>query len=239
MFDIGFELEFETDLGLREVKEELRSYLGNYPWVKKLQVVPDGSVDDGWEIITPPWKAEVAMQRLRKLFAFIQEFGWTSRHTGLHINVSFSNSRVQAKSDYYSLVKAFPEDDILATFGRSRNEYCYSTKKTEFWVNSETVVESIACALVDLEGEFTLKQLERMVGTKKFQKSIVGAVQNAVADNFNEYMDEKYVGVNNKGNYFEFRVVGNKNYEYRYRDVADVVRKIKSAMKKSLKTAVK
>jgi hypothetical protein len=48
-------------------------------------------------------------------------------------------------------------------------------------------------------------------------------------------MTEKFVGVGNKGNYYEFRVVGNKDYEYRFGDIKKVITQIKRAMNKSLK----
>ena len=222
---LGYEVEFYLPNHKRigEVRKLLQAALPDYnvsirPSSKRdaeagmIFVRRDCSLEGniGYEIVTPPLPVGKANDLLQKVFGFISLYGgYTSDDTGLHANLSLVKIENNALVTPDRLVLAVGNEDVkeLKKWNRINNEYCQPTSY-----------------------EFK-RYLKRMIPNYRFLSL---AVQQAVGN-----IDDKCISVNlnhyerDGSGYYEFRIMGNRNYHLKYLEVTKSVQKYAKLMVKA------
>ena len=140
---IGIEFEFYSKLSYSNTLEILNRKLGKKVSGFK-EYHSDFKVDENnWkiepdfsagincvELITHPMEYSEARIMLVKVYRLIQEIGYTTERTGLHINISFDNKFLNIESiNPIKLVLGISEDYIYSFFpDRKNNIYCKSIR---------------------------------------------------------------------------------------------------------------
>ena len=140
---IGLEFEFYSKLSYGNTLEILNRKLGKKVWGFK-EYHSDFKVDENnWkiepdfsggincvELITHPMEYAEARIMLVKIYRIIQEIGYTTERTGLHINISFDNKFLNIEHiNPIKLVLGVSEEYIYSFFPeRKNNIYCKSIK---------------------------------------------------------------------------------------------------------------
>lgn len=159
----------------------------------KYCVEPDSSLDDpeagtndgGLEFVSPPLPLAEMLSDLRKIKEWAGRYGcYTNESTGLHINVSVPNVS-EDTLDYVKLALLLGDKHVLEEFGRVGNTYCKSAFdeiKTRVRMDSSKATEMLA---------------KMKAGLDKFASRIIHNGSTG-----------KYISINNKGGYIEFRSPG-------------------------------
>jgi hypothetical protein len=152
-------------------------------------VEPDGSLDEpsdssdgGVEFVSHPQPISDLIDDLKKVKAWADKTGcYTNESTGLHINVSVPQG---AHRDYVKLALLLGDDYILEKFGREANTFCKSSlAQVKQYANNEANARAV---------------LEKM--RTRLDSMASRAIHTGETN--------KYVSINNKGNYVEFRSPG-------------------------------
>ena len=230
MFNMGFEFEIKTSLSKYRLKRYLNTSLPK--WSNELTIAFDCSIGKkGWEIVTPPWDNDVALSRCRDIFYVLQAHNdiSTDKECGFHVNISFSDSRKTNKVDYIKLSKNVPTYNILAQFGRTQNPF---TLRHEY-ILKETFFEASNALL-------SFSEARNILTNENAASEFLSSIMQDLRTNVNEKMSEFDKGSSivekkfkNK-RYFEFRMIGNNNYHFRWQEIKSCITKIKSAMIKSI-----
>jgi hypothetical protein len=143
---------------------------------------PNYSQDGGLEFISPPMSIPDLIDDLKKVKAWADKTGcYTNESTGLHINVSVPQG---AHRDYVKLALLLGDDYILEKFGREANTFCKSSlAQVKQYANNEANAQAV---------------LEKM--RTRLDSMASRAIHTGETN--------KYVSINNKGNYVEFRSPG-------------------------------
>jgi hypothetical protein len=154
---------------------------------------PDNSVLDptrngaGIELVSPPMKFQPGLAALDKVWDWTKQATITTNETtGMHVGISIPGHEL-TKIDYVKLILFLGDNHILKTFNRVDNEYALSMlehMKTQTRYNYD---------------------INHLLHTIK--KGINKLAKNAAFQHMTK-SDEKYVTVNIKGNYIEFRAAG-------------------------------
>jgi hypothetical protein len=141
---IGLEFEFYSKLSYGNTLEILNRKLGKKvfgfkeyhpdfkPTENEWMITPDFSGGINCvELITHPMEYSEARIMLVKIYRIIQEIGYTTERTGLHINISFDNKYINIEHiNPIKLVLSLNEEYIYSFFPeRENNIYCKSIKK--------------------------------------------------------------------------------------------------------------
>lgn len=141
---IGYEFEFYSEKNKREVRKELKEKLG-----KKIVFVDDPKASDYsrdikegsliltidksggidmYEVITPPLSYIEAISVFKKISNWIDEFGYTTKHSGIHINISLKDVNIK-NIDIFKFILSFKEEYVYEIFPKRKNNiYCNSIK---------------------------------------------------------------------------------------------------------------
>jgi len=138
---IGYEYEFYCDMKPRALSNSLKKHLG-YTIVyfeddksndailaKKngkfvLTIDKSGGIEM-YELITPPLEYQVGKKFLQDMNAWLEDFGVTTKHSGLHINIGIPDMKI----DPFKFILSFDEERIYKAFPHRRNNlYCNSIK---------------------------------------------------------------------------------------------------------------
>ena len=102
-FCVGFEVEFLSKFDIDETEAQLSRYLRQrFQSRKKMfSIVVDHSVSTGiyrtmhgMEVVTRPFETKESLAIVHAIFDWIRETGGrTNKSTGLHINISFMDSK--------------------------------------------------------------------------------------------------------------------------------------------------
>ncbi len=144
----------------------------------------DGDQGAGVELITPNGGLSLSQMNdhLNKIVKWAKSYGVnTTDTTGLHINVSVPNME---NLDYTKLVIFLGDQHVLNEFGRLGNTYCKSMMQT---INNKTVTTN---------------------DCKAMARSLQNGMIQAASKEIHSGSTNKYVSVNNKGHYIEFRSPG-------------------------------
>lgn len=218
---------------------------------KWLKVVPDHSINSrdmdlqGIEIITMPAKHDVSMKRLEMLFNWMKINATTNDTCGFHINLSFSDKRLTKKVDFNRLIKITPTQEILTTFGRQKNGYCTDINDLKFslgYILDDLNVEiRKQVAPLSTRRDCWTRRGDRSVDVSVIEsiskldiKKLVGqALVKHIQENF-----EKDTAIvpreQNKTPYYEFRMVGNKDYHLKQTEVKRAITQCVNGMQKSM-----
>jgi hypothetical protein len=221
MFQIGYEIEFVSFLNPEAVRQkllhrgfaipELGSGRGQYlNWY----LTTDRSIEDhsgrpyqGLEIISPVMPLVPALRNLRKLFNFLDEFGFeTNSTTGFHVGISFKDRDRTVRVDQGALVTLMEEDKLLTLWNRKNNRYC----RPQY----ENMTNALAKRYKNLAG-LDPEDLRSFIRTD------------------DKYQTVNFTKLGKKSPYFEFRIMGGPNYHRRYRDILKTVKIYLKALKKA------
>ena len=201
---VGFEFEFTSSFDAKDIKTLLRANVGaKFSGLKKhrWQLTTDTSVvakhtrHSGHELITPPMPYETALQKLGLVLDFLQYHECRTNNTcGLHVNISFGNTKFNAKMDPLKLVLLMKEGKYAKDFQRSKNEYCQSIKvDMDRWYLSHDIPLT------------TWKQKAEFLNTKLKDRCIKYRTVNLTKWYEHQYM--------------EFRYMGNTGYEFKFKEI--------------------
>lgn len=234
---IGFECEFKRVVSpsqgieykeQEEVAEELSEHLGVH-----VMSIAEGDMkySGGWylepdstsdlELVSPVLPAKEAIGELMSVYKFLQQPDYeTTEEEGLHINVSIKG-KTWEDYDHLKAVLFLGEENLLQQFDREDNEW------------AEPQVQRLRQAL----SKMSHKYMPTAGGNREIDPYAVIRDKNIqrfakeVADNvFNK---TRYRGYNvekmypndegKRGNYIEFRLLGNAGYEYRMKETLDAI----------------
>ena len=88
----------------------IASHFEDLPWVE--DVVADGSFSSaiGGELITKPLTFPEMITRMKEVFAFIREYGYTDDQTGMHVNISHKRFKTIERMDLLKMVVLLDPD---------------------------------------------------------------------------------------------------------------------------------
>ena len=153
-------------------------------------VEPDGSLDEpsdssdgGVEFVSHPQPISDLLADLEKIKAWAKKTGcYTNESTGLHINVSVPQG---SSRDYVKLAILLGDNYVLDEFERAGNTFCKS-------------------ALDQVKQKAMTSDADAKVVLDKMRTGLDSIASQAIhTGNTN-----KYISINNKGNYIEFRSPG-------------------------------
>jgi len=171
-------------------------------WVIKpdQSITPDDENDQGIEITMPPTPYDEGIWDLERVIEYLKSKGaYTNSSTGFHINISFSKID-NSKIDYVKLVLLLGDEYVLKQFGRELNSYAASTLKH---------IQN----LLNPESAFERDRQEVAEAFAKVIKNMKYKINRVIEDTLeNKLKLNKYVSVNPRGDYVEFRSPGGEDY---------------------------
>lgn len=180
--DLNIKIRTGTDY--KSVKRD------NINWIMEpdpsIEADEDGSA--GVEIISPPMELEAGLEKMREFFEWMQSYGaGTNSSTGFHVGVSLPEQQMKTL-DWLKVIVLLGDEYVLEKFNRQSNTYTNSSLLK--------VVSSIRTSKNENDVLTLFSQMKQDFNalSKKLMKEVVN--QN------------KYVSVNIKDNYIEFRSMG-------------------------------
>ena len=200
----GGEGEEVTRDSMEELAREIKSAVGakvnigfSYKSVSREPGVwalePDPSIDAdkgnneaGLELVSPPLPLAQGMAALEKFFDWASSYGVESnRSTGFHMGVSIPEQTMD-NIDHLKLILFLGDQHVLAKFGRSANSY------------TKSIIEKMRERTKQVDLSSIMDAMRKGMGTLAAKS--VGGVLVPKGD--------RYVSVNIKDNYIEFRSAG-------------------------------
>ena len=172
-------------------------------------LVGDGSIEPdnpqkelGFELVSPPMPLEEALDKLHMLFEYMSQRGYyTNESTGFHVGVSYKSATTTKRADPLKLILLLGEPYVMKMFERETNSYAMS--------HLSQLVKDVAEAMRRGQTNFA-------PGTPV--QELLSAVRKKLTR-------EKRYSVNllkqAQHGYFEFRIMGNRDYHKRWPDVRD------------------
>ncbi len=210
----------------------------------------------GVELVTKPMPEDIAIAFCKDMLFWMKNNKRviTNRTCSLHVNISFKDKKLNKKIDYYKVLCGTPQKDILQLFGRENNTYCTNSedKKFSLTVNKkETPRHKLTYWMKSLHKKTyktTLKKPYPNLYKKNPFKGSSHTIKFSDEEAFFELIKKSYlerVSQSPKGlaivekqqgqnKYYEFRMIGNSNYESKYRDIKKCITIFKNSLKKSL-----
>lgn len=256
MFNVGFEFEmyYPMDPFTERRKDPYDTIVADYKdwfvrdsWLNSVKVVYEGSLAinrlfgnkfyQGCELITPPLPIADAKVVLRETFIWMKERGCkTTKECGFHINISFTDSRKMKKMKYTSLISNVPQEEILRQFKRSTSQFCMHTNTIK--VSIADLVDSWSCTNAILNNERSIHDLFKLLDNpteliNALRTEAELKVYDIAEDNCKELSIVPKISDAGK-RYYEFRMIGNKDYHLRHDEISRVLDTYTKAMKNSL-----
>ena len=157
---------------------------------------PDGSVrgnnfDLPIEIVSPPMRLDQTLKIMPKFFDWAKSKGGRNNSTtGLHMSVSITG-REHSRIDYTKTALFLGDKHVLDLFGRAANSYC------------ESAIDRMTLNRNNMNAENLKGALEKM----RHGLSDLAGLALADASGFG-----KFITINPKGKYIEFRSAGGVDY---------------------------
>ena len=156
---------------------------------------PDDETDMPCEIVSPPLPLKETHDILPLFFQWVDENeGYANQSTGFHMSLSMPDHK-PATVDFLKLALFMGDEHVLTNFRRQANEYCESSlgiirnRLTNFSSQEEITTR------LDL-------------AFSAMRKNLLDLASKAV----NTRGQGKFVSINDRGNYIEFRSAGGSNY---------------------------
>ncbi len=247
-----------------QIKKTLRKQFGRDWVAKIEQFTHDGSLSFpkkkgdyyGVEIVTKPMPEDIAIIFCKDMLSWMKHNKRvvTNKTCSLHVNISFLDKKLNRKIDYYKVLSKTPQKDILRFFGREHNTYCTNSEDKKFSLiinNKETPRHKIGYWLKSVDKltyKTTLKKPFPNLYKKNPHKPKAHTIKFSNQQEFLELVKKSYINrvsqspkglaivekelKNNK--YYEFRMIGNSDYELKYRDIKKCITIFKNVLKSSL-----
>ena len=169
---------------------------------------PDGDEDLGVEIVSPPMPLNKCIASMEEFFAWAQDNdAYANESTGFHMSVSLPDQESE-NIDFIKLVLFLGDNHVLEQFNRLGNDFCKS-------------------AFDKLQGrgkDIDIPQAFNLIGDGLetiASKSIISGLG----------FGEKYVSVNPKYNYIEFRSAGGPEYFEDIKYIQTILKRYAFALK--------
>lgn len=197
---IAFSDKFADDFGVQTAWGPYHhAQRGNDIW----SFEPDSSTEGdapgqvGIEIISPPMPLSEAYEMMTKVFEWCHSNDfYSNKSTGLHVGVSLKGLDTSSL-DVTKLVLFLGDQHVLRDFEREMNSMCYSLyKKTAHEVRTQLDAPEKTMSVLD-----------------DLRKGINHAAKTKAVKLISAHSD-RYVSINVKGNYVEFRSMGGNYLEY-------------------------
>jgi hypothetical protein len=245
-----------------DVKASLKKFLGvQYKFIEYITDDPSITFNKnfrnghfGVEIITKPLKEIDSINLLRNILTWMQKTTnvMTNDTCAFHVNISCVDRKTNKNLDYFSILHHTPQDEILSQFNRINNVYCQSTYHRRFplTINKRRTVPKTfhewlghihKDSMFVTTYEFSNFKLD---GQKKRAKIFFDNKKNSYEMIKTAFLSslcnvKKNIAVAEKKSpsnkrYFEFRMIGNSDYEYREQEIFLCIEKFKNAIKKSI-----
>lgn len=155
---------------------------------------PDSSIEPaGIELVSPPMPLDQGLEALDKFFAWAKEYGaGANKSTGFHMGVSIPDQTMD-NVDHLKLILFLGDEYVLKQFGREANTFTRSSLKK--------IKQILSAGNVD----------PREV-LNNFKKGLNGEAAK-ITRNLIVPKTDRYVSVNIKNNYIEFRSAGGDYFE--------------------------
>jgi hypothetical protein len=156
----------------------------------------------GLEFISPAKELPETLANFEKLITWAKNYGcFTNESTGLHINVSIPDYD-RSRLDYIKLALFLGDEHILGQFNRLYNSYCASTLQS-------LKNDSDRFDVSDENGSMLLNQMRQNMTTR-------------VSRFFHDSITDKYVSINAKDKWVEFRGPGGDYLNHDIRSLISV-----------------
>jgi len=245
-----------------DVKNSLKKFLGSqYKFIAEITDDPSISFNKnfrnghfGVEVVTKPLEEILAIEIFSKILDWMRTTHniITNNTCALHVNISVKDKKINNRIDYFSVITNTPQNRILRQYGRLGNVYCQATSKRKFSLQinkRRTVLKSFDRWIKRLDKDYiyvTTYQFSnfKLDGEKKISKiyfdnksesyemikeAFINSLRNV---DKNIAVVEKKSPTNQK--YFEFRMIGNTDYEYKEQHIYKCIAIFKNAIKKSI-----
>lgn len=199
----------------------------------------------GVEVVSMPLPEKEALDFLSRFISWLNEQPniQINQTCSLHLNINFKDSKLNHKIDYWKLLDDFPQEKILTLFNRQKNEYCKNSKKIKIsyeefcclskertldywknkiqsWKNKENIYLKMIKKSFGSERYEISKQTKKIIKLRKNIEEMLPIIQ----ENFQERIlsmnkNLSIVKKNESNPYYEFRMIGNKNYHRREKDI--------------------
>jgi len=161
---------------------------------------PNDDGDGGIELVSPPMNLEDALAALENVFSWAKSNDYyTNRTTGFHIGVSIPNQTLE-NIDHLKLIMLLGDEYVLKAFGRAGSR----------WTKS-----SFDQAKREVRGRSGRKNVPAILDKMR------GGLEDIAKKEINKLLvprGDRYVSVNIKPNYIEFRSAGG-NYFEQYEEI--------------------
>ena len=153
-------------------------------------ISPDGSSDLAVEIVSPPMPLKECLAMLDKFFKWADKHdGYTNDSTGFHMGVSMPEQD-SSKVDFVKLALFLGDRYVLEQFGRLGNTYCVS-------------------ALSKIEDRISSGNVDPKRALEALKSGLERVASETIA---NSEGFGKFVTINPKQKYIEFRSAGGEDY---------------------------
>jgi len=206
---VGFEFEFYTDRSYYKLLELLNRELHPIKVYGKRKYHSDMEVDENnfkiepdlsggpnmVELITGPMPYHNAKLIMLKIMKILQQYAKTDDKCSMHVNISFDKDQTEKTLDKVNKLKLIlnADEELVFKFFPTRKDNFYS------------------------------KSVKRLIPFKGYD--YVNDAINILINNI-QLPDTKYYGINIKEAYngrLEFRYIGDKDYQFKTRDVLELV----------------
>ena len=158
-------------------------------------IEPDGSLnaqddtDKGLEFVSPPMSLNDMLKEMPQVIAWAKSndnYTTVGTGCGLHMNVSIDGTNQETQLDYVKLALLLGDNHVLQEFGRVGNHYCKS-------------------ALDKVRAYAKMMDANRM---EQVLNGMRGGLSKLASNIVHNGSTDKFVSINNKGKYIEFRSPG-------------------------------
>lgn len=181
----------------------------------------------------------------------------TNSTCSLHINISFLDEHKSEQIDYLNLINLVPQSEILNEFKRAKNNYCINTFNKKFsiitngkiskersyfyWINKKHNYKSLKFLSNKINYGYLIYNKNNQKTISKVSFNSEFEYENFIKKSFINRLNisGKNISIIDKRNiinqrYFEFRMIGNKDYELKKEYILLSIDKFIDSIRKSL-----
>lgn len=213
----------------------------------------------GAEVVTPPFTKELALKFLEKFLRWMQSHSQISTNNtcSLHVNVSYVDQAKNKKINYLQLLQDCPQETILKRYGRLQNRYTLPFSKVKYSLRTAThCTASKSCKQWSLltsriYSKIYLKAIPLKYGWESYETNKEQSESHCFEySNFElkkvlkqeclKTLESSKKGLaivkkkSESGPYYEFRMIGGKNYEYRGDEILSTINMYLGSLSKAV-----
>lgn len=212
----------------------------------------------GVEVVSQPMPEKEAMLFLSTFIQWLQkQHNIEINHTcSLHLNINFKDKNINHNIDYWKLLEIYPQADTLKRFNRQNNPYCQNTHlvkvgyEQDSYISKERTLSYWKNKIHDNFKFLTLKVIKKSFNSERYEYSKQNKEFYTLSGNsmdllqhlnllfqkkiFSMKKNLSIVKKNEDNPYYEFRMIGNKNYHLRLHDIIDTLNLSKVCLLQSI-----